>query len=245
MDRLENNEKFAKDINDLLKYFLTMKASNSFEQFYEGKVVDNNDPDKLGKCKIRVYGQFSDNIPDSDLPWAIPDFNFIGSEMGSFVVPPIGTIVKVYFRNNEIYSPYYSTKVINKNNMPSNKDDDYPNTMVFFETDNGDHFIINRKTGEVDIRFSSGTTINNLIDGTLNINTENTQLGGGNINIFGQSQINIKSGLKITIDSASIEFPPGVVAPTGNGPLCAMPMDPLTGLPQTGTLEVRSGPSIL
>ena len=37
-----------------------------------GKVVDIEDEKKLGRVKVRVYGYYDEEIPDEDLPWAVP-----------------------------------------------------------------------------------------------------------------------------------------------------------------------------
>ena len=91
------------------------RPGEGYEDKYEGNftgiVVDNKDPDKVGKCKIRVYGVYGDDIQDKDLPWAFPDFNFRGGLKGSFIVPPVDCIVNVYFERGEIYIPRYSNKV--------------------------------------------------------------------------------------------------------------------------------------
>ena len=90
---MKKNERelILKEIPDLLTKLLNEKGKVDYNHltFYMGKVEDNVDPDKLGRCRIRVYGEFSDDIPTKDLPWALPDLNFSGSSIGSFVVPPI------------------------------------------------------------------------------------------------------------------------------------------------------------
>jgi hypothetical protein len=41
-----------------------------FDGRYIGQVVDTNDPKQELRVKIRVYGVFTDNVQDTDLPWA-------------------------------------------------------------------------------------------------------------------------------------------------------------------------------
>jgi len=41
-----------------------------FDQKYIGRVVNIDDPKKQLRVKIRVFGVFTDNVPDEDLPWA-------------------------------------------------------------------------------------------------------------------------------------------------------------------------------
>ena len=200
----------------LLKKFVDTREQKTQLQFYTGIVVDNDDPDKLGRCKIRVYGVFEREIEDSDLPWAIPDFNFIGSELGSFIVPPKDTVVKVYFDNDDYHTPRYTTKVIDTNNLnfKAGKDDDYPNTMVFFETDAGEYFKINRLTRTSTYRHASGAMITIDKDGNINIDNKGVTLAKGDlvINIEGNTTLNcdgtidaIASG-DVTVQGNSIKL---------------------------------------
>mgnify|MGYP001095221995 CR=1 FL=1 len=69
-----------------------------------GEVVDNVDPNKLGRCRIKVFGKF-DLLETQDIPWAIPSNTMIH---GSFAVPNIGDIVGVRFDNGNVYQPTYS-----------------------------------------------------------------------------------------------------------------------------------------
>ena len=156
-----------------------MKVAENKINFYTGRVVDNDDPNREGRCKIRVFGKYTEEIPDEDLPWATPDFNFIGSSMGSFVVPPNDALVKVYFDNDDFYNPRYTTKVFNRNStkFSAGIDEDYPNTMVFYETDNGDYFKINRQTNEATFRHASGLLVNIDSRGNIELNTKNTEVG--------------------------------------------------------------------
>ena len=127
------------DLRHIMSHFLDDHNSDYTEdEIYVGKVVDNNDPEKLGRCKILVYSVFGETTPPAQLPWAVPEFGFVGSLKGSFIVPRIGTFVSVRFDSGEINLPIYSTKVMNTNQFPTNKDKNYPNNLVFFETDNGD-----------------------------------------------------------------------------------------------------------
>lgn len=163
-DKMENNGFIKKTIKkspkEISNNFLESESEDiKYPHTYIGKVVDNRDPKKLGRCKVRVYEIFDDNIPDSDLPWAVPDFGFIGSTKGSFIVPPEKALVNVYFERDEIYLPRYTTKVLNSKQLPKDKDIDYPDNMIFFETDDGDTFQINRRKKTILLKHSSGHTI--------------------------------------------------------------------------------------
>ena len=145
------------DSDSLATNFLN-QHDEKFDEEYTGLIVDNNDPEKLGRCKIKVYGVF-DEVDTKDLPWALPDFSFVGSLVGSFIVPPIGCIVRVSFENGELYFPKYSKKVVNKQKLPKNKDKNYPNNMIFFETDKGTSFEIDRTTDETVFTHAKGLQV--------------------------------------------------------------------------------------
>jgi len=125
--------KSGQTLEETMKESFDTDFSDLEKDIYSGKVVDNNDPDRLGKCRIRVYSIYGNEIPDEDLPWALPDFNFVGSLVGSFVVPPVGAIVKVYFDKGDIYLPHYTTKAVDNKHLPTQKDKYYPNNMVYWK----------------------------------------------------------------------------------------------------------------
>lgn len=187
----------SEDIVDILTDYLNVEENDSMNKQYIGKIVDNKDPDKLGRCKIRILGVFDDTIQDKDLPWALPDPSFVGSLKGSFIVPPVGCTVSVYFENGERYLPRYTRKVIDERHLPKNKNKDYPDNMIFFETDDGDRFEINRKKKTTLFEHSSGTKITIARNGDVVIEKKNkskVELEGGDINIEANQNVLINQG---------------------------------------------------
>ena len=47
---------------------------NRLNQTYYGSIIINDDPERIGRCKVRVLGVF-DELKDDDLPWAFPSYN--------------------------------------------------------------------------------------------------------------------------------------------------------------------------
>jgi len=228
----ENIKKLmSQDIVESLNDFLN---SEEYEDKYEGNftgiVVDNVDSDKVGKCKIRVFGVHGDKIQDKDLPWAFPDFDFRGGLKGNFIIPPVGCIVNVYFERGEIYIPRYSNKVIDENKLPTNKNDDYPDNMIFFETDNGDKFEINRKKKTVLFEHASGTKVKHTMK-----ESEIEHHSGAKITIDNLGNITIDSPKSISLNHKIMTESNGkVVVPKGEGPFCCLPVCALTGINQVG-----------
>lgn len=103
---------------------------------YRGIVVNNLDPELVGKLQIRVLPMFQ-TIEDALLPWAIPAMPIssgAGLGTGTFSIPLIGTFVWVFFEEGDIYQPVYFAEAQNAGfGIPSDVQSGYPNTraMVF------------------------------------------------------------------------------------------------------------------
>ena len=222
----------GEDIATLINRFTDGKPSLQLNHMHSGKVENNDDPEQLGRCQIRVYGVHSDKIPTEDLPWVAPDMTFIGSKVGSFIVPPIDAIIQVYFDKGDIYNPKYTTKVLT-GNLPNGIDEDYPNTMVFFETDVGESFKINRTTGKTIYRHSSGTMITIAKDGSVEFSTDPSETGNLVINVKGNAEV---CATKLTVGEVGFASLVTPAPPTEGGPFCALLQCLFTGVPHQGKI---------
>ena len=71
--------------------------------YYEGIVVDTKAPasQPAGALKVRIpeiHGTVSE-VPDTALPWAVPNFMFAGAQCGLIGVPPVNAIVHILFKH--------------------------------------------------------------------------------------------------------------------------------------------------
>lgn len=73
-----------------------------------GVVEDRNDPEKMGRCRVRIFGYHTDSrvlLPTKDLPWAIPIQPITSaaiSGIGSTPIGPLeGTWVMGFFLDGE------------------------------------------------------------------------------------------------------------------------------------------------
>ena len=221
---LSIRENILKDINNNLKTLLESKNYHNKLKWYVGRVENNNDSLKLGRCKIRVFGVFGDEISTENLPWSTPDFGFIGGNLGSFIVPPEDSLVRVYFDSDDIYRPHYTTKVVQRNEFDSwaEKDESYPDTIIFFEDDLGSLFKINRKTGEATFKHSSGMFFSIDKEGNCVVNSENTN--SGKLSLLCNKNIDIKS----INGNISIEAPKGKILLGGESATQAIPNVPIS-----------------
>lgn len=67
---------------------------------WRGIVIDNNDPLKLGRVKVRVF-PLMDEIKDEDLPWAEACFS------GIIMVPQVNNWVWVMFQEGDVHRPVW------------------------------------------------------------------------------------------------------------------------------------------
>lgn len=75
---------------------------------YRGKCESIDDPDRLGRCKVRVWAVHRDdsNTPDSALPWAeVNEIGGGGYDYGSYNPLPVGSGVWVMFEGGDLHFP--------------------------------------------------------------------------------------------------------------------------------------------
>lgn len=87
-----------------------LKIDNLETTAWLGQVVDIDDPQQMGRVKVRVFGKF-DDLAVEDIPWAYPRNNVSGGSStggGFFSVPKLDSIVAINFDNGNIYHPEYS-----------------------------------------------------------------------------------------------------------------------------------------
>jgi hypothetical protein len=172
-----------------------------------GEVVNIEDPLKVGRVKINVFGKF-DTIPTEDIPWAYPGNNLTaGSASGGgfFSVPKLGSVVSVKFDQGNIYHPEYFFNQKISDEVKAEIEGSYPNAHVivfdtvtegalkiFFTEQKGlmldyKETQINIKPDKsIDIHTASGKSkVELLDDGTLNVTHDN------NINIKSNKTVNI------------------------------------------------------
>lgn len=79
---------------------------------WPGLVIDNADPDRSGKIKVRVpqvHGgdQSVEKIEDEEIPWAFPCTPFSGKGSGLIMVPEIGSGAWIIFQHGDIRFPVF------------------------------------------------------------------------------------------------------------------------------------------
>jgi hypothetical protein len=195
---------------------------------YLGTIMDPNDPNYEGRCKILVHGVY-DGLSTDDLPWANPAtkstyFGTTGS--ASISIPKKDTLVVVYFNHGDIYSPeYFQIQELAPDLQSQLKADtgDYLNShYIMWDGDVYLRIYFTKKTGmmidyqnsQINIKPDKSIIIQNasrkgivemIDDGTMNITQDN------NINIKCNAvtnltvtkDINVKTSAKLNIESTN------------------------------------------
>lgn len=176
------------------------KAPSKELKKWTGIVVNNCDPDKIGRVQVKIYGYY-DDLAINNIPWAVPDVQSWTSTKGNFVVPELNTILRGYFDNGDEMKPVYDSLAFNSAYTSKEGDffewytrtEDYPHTMVLFQTDQKDYLVMNKKTGEIAFTHHTGSVIRIDSDGNLDIGTSIYSGGAANMNVNVSGNVNINS----------------------------------------------------
>lgn len=143
-----------------------------------GCVEDNNDPEKIGRIKVRI-SIFSE-LPTEDLPWAYPMLGSHGnsSDYGGLNVPEIGSQVRISFPSRDLTAPYYSGAELNQVNRTTFFDDDYPHTYGYKDSI-GNFVKVNKERGTIHLQHTSTTNMQVAYDGSIKVS-----LAGGAYFVF-------------------------------------------------------------
>lgn len=87
--------------------------NNQYDGMYRGTVVNNDDPEHRGRCKIFIRGVYNDKFKDNNgqyLPWAEPSQPlFCGGieRNGTFQCPDMGSTVWCFFESGDTTRPVF------------------------------------------------------------------------------------------------------------------------------------------
>lgn len=106
---MNNNAQGA--IDDLLTYI-----NGTYFGKYQGKVVDNKDPESLGRLLVDVPG-----VLHGHHLWAVPCLPFAGDDMGMYSLPKNGSYVWVEFERGDSSFPIWTGCFWGKGQLPKNE----------------------------------------------------------------------------------------------------------------------------
>ena len=164
-----------------------MDNREKFYGFYRGKVVDVDDPYKVGRIRVEIYGVF-DGLSVNTLPWAIYADTLMGGQqdLGGFIIPDLESHVWVFFEEGDHTQPvYFAGAPARPHGPPQKTNGEYPRnktlktkTGYVFEIDdspNQTRLHIHHPSGNDYLADNKGN-IEELIVGNVDRHTE------GNVN---------------------------------------------------------------
>lgn len=177
---------------------------------YKATVVDNDDPEQVGRVQCRVSDLFGD-IEDQDLPWAIPRyFHWHGAHdtstgscgSGAFSAPAIGSIVFLVWQSPDPHHPTYQSYTVDKKTMMPEALVDYPHTHILFRFLNGPILKVNTRLNILYLQGSGDLEVR--IEGDSKITTKGeTHIATESAFIDATKSVNILAGVETLITSES------------------------------------------
>lgn len=170
-----------------------------------GIVTNNEDPEKLGRVKLKL----PDRLGDLETDWARVASIMGGNSMGVFFLPDVNDEVLVIFREGDIREPYVIGSLWNNTEKPPQDNSDGKNNIKVIQTRKGHTITIDDddEGGGIEIKTDNGTMINldNKDSGKIAIESGGAKAkfdGNSNdIKISGDAKVEIGSGsCKILVD---------------------------------------------
>lgn len=177
-----------------------------------GIVTNNQDPDCLGRIKIR-FPWLSDN---NETDWVRMATLMSGSARGTFFLPEVGDEVLVVFEHGDINHPYAIGSLWNSSARPPETNSDGNNNIRKIRSRSGHEIIFNDDDNamqeKIEIHTNAGHKIL-LDDSSGQEKIEITDKTGSNKIIVDsvQNSINIESAMQLKIKSQIIEIEAGAM----------------------------------
>lgn len=179
---------------------------------YQGQVVDNKDPLKLQRVRVRIP-QLHRNVPDDKLPWTMPMDSGrqgnAGSGVGGVNVPPIGAKVNYSLTENDPHNPRITGSPTTKDVTKDNEllKEDYPGT--YGDIDHaGNKRATNTEKNTITETHVSGSTTHTDGSGSMSMfSVKDINIAAkGNITIVADGKINVHASGNLDLKGATIQL---------------------------------------
>jgi uncharacterized protein involved in type VI secretion and phage assembly len=179
-----------------LAYVDTSRSAPKITQLQPATVVDNNDPEHLGRIKVKFPWSDSD-----ETPWVRYVAMHAGLDRGSFWIPELDDEVLVGFEFGDASRPIVLGSVFNSEATPHSKSTSYENLIKLFTTKSGNEIKFNDESGKESIEITSPDGTNQIIL-TMDGPKISIKSDGGDISIE-SANLSIKTDQKITIEAGT------------------------------------------
>ncbi len=173
-------------------------------------VTDVNDPDKLGRIRVRFYWQDT----KSQSPWIRIVNPYAGNSRGAFIIPEVNDEVLVQFEGSNAEKPYVVGSLYNGNAKPDAAWPHKDNNTKAFRTRSGHSVILSDEKGKESITIYDKENTNSIefdtakkkltiySKGDVNIQGENIELSAKkNITLKADGEISEKAMKDISLEA--------------------------------------------
>jgi hypothetical protein len=158
---------------------------------YRGQVMDNQDPQNMGRVKIHCPTIHGDLFPDH---WAMPVTAYAGKNCGLWVVPDAGEWVHVRFDHGRLDYPMWEGGWWGQGEITA----DMVPKHVVLATKEGLKIVLSRESKQILLQQDTGNSI--LIDGSRIILNHQ-----GNVSIAAQGDVDITAQSPIRITAPEVD----------------------------------------
>jgi len=167
---------------------------------YSASVVDNLDPDGLGRVRVRVSG-LTETIGGNEL-WARVATMMAGRNRGTWFMPDVGDEVLVAFEGGELRVPYVIGALWNAKARPPAGGADAANGVKLIRSRNGITLRIrdDSNNNSLVIETPGGQRVT-LQDGPPSVRIDDSN---GNSVTLGTSGLTVNASAKVTINASTV-----------------------------------------
>lgn len=180
---------------------------------FAATVVDNNDPTRRQRVRVRVDGPLHQGVPDGDLPWAIKlgeAGHGTTSGVQQISIPPIGAKVIIMMMDNSDDHPIYLGAAHLGGPNGELVGADYTHCYGWVDQANN-LFLVNTAQRTAVHHYSNGAKI--FIDSAGGIHSESaapsTVSTAGTHTVIATGEISVQSNSRIVLSAPSVTLAPG------------------------------------
>jgi Rhs element Vgr protein len=178
-------------------------ARASLTNLQSAEVVDNNDPQGLGRVKVKFPWLESD-----ETIWVRVLMPHAGADRGWYSVPEIGDEVLIGFEFGSPDHPIALGALYNKDSAPPSDAVDQEDNIKLMKTKSGNQIKISDKSGEEEIAISTkegeNAIVLNMSGPSISIKSSgDISLKAANIAIESDKETTIKSGTDMKVESGA------------------------------------------